>query len=182
MPLHAQPLFSSSSRGRPGPRSSRRAFTLLEILVVLALVGLLTGVLVVGANRMLSRGPATPEQIFWETVDATRRYALQKDVNVRLSFDEKARSLVPAAADGAKLPTTPLPEGIKVEFLSASTGGNSILLGGERVETSTVPAVTFYSDGTCSPFRVQLRGATGVLQVLEIDPWTCAPVLREPKT
>jgi hypothetical protein len=63
-----------------------------------------------------------------------------------------------------------------VEFLSAQKGGPSILLASQLVETSTMPYVTFYGDGTCSPFRVQIRTG-GEPRTLRIDPWTCAMVL-----
>jgi hypothetical protein len=41
-----------------------------------------------------------------------------------------------------------------------------------------MPSVTFYDDGTCTPFRVQLRTNAGA-HMLTIDPWTCAPVLTK---
>ena len=65
---------------------------------------------------------------------------------------------------------------LTVDFLSAQPGQSSVLIGGELVDTKTVPAVTFYPDGTCSPFRAQFR-AGGAAKVLSIDPWTCAQVL-----
>ena len=52
-----------------------------------------------------------------------------------------------------------------------------VLVGGQLVETQTLPSVTFYGDGTCSPFRAQLRNKGVDPRVLEIDPWTCAQVL-----
>ena len=51
-----------------------------------------------------------------------------------------------------------------------------MLLGGQLVETKTLPYVTFYGDGTCSPFRLQIR-TTGEARVIAIDPWTCSLVL-----
>jgi prepilin-type N-terminal cleavage/methylation domain-containing protein len=151
-----------------------RAFTLLEILIVLALIGLLSGVLVSGAGRLLKRGPLTPEQIFWQMVATTRRHALQHSADVVLRFDEKARTLIARATDGKEIGRATLPEGVKLEFLAGAASGPSILLAGERVETTVVPRVTFYTDGTCTPFRVQLRGASGNLGLITIDPWTCA--------
>jgi general secretion pathway protein H len=53
-----------------------------------------------------------------------------------------------------------------------------VLIGGTVVETEPLAAVTFYNDGTCTPFRVQLR-ANGAAHILSIDPWTCAPVLSK---
>jgi hypothetical protein len=45
------------------------------------------------------------------------------------------------------------------------------------MESQAIPSVTFFSDGTCTPFRVQFVRGTGT-SVLSIDPWTCAPVLK----
>jgi general secretion pathway protein H len=39
--------------------------------------------------------------------------------------------------------------------------------------------VSFYGDGTCQPFRARLAVDSRQPLVLEIDPWTCAPVLRD---
>jgi general secretion pathway protein H len=43
-----------------------------------------------------------------------------------------------------------------------------------------LPYVTFYADGTCSPFRAQLRTG-GPARFVTLDPWTCAPLLEAPK-
>ena len=54
-----------------------------------------------------------------------------------------------------------------------------MLADGGLVETQPRVSVTFYEDGTCTPFRVQLRTRDGA-HLLSIDPWTCAPVLTKP--
>lgn len=145
-------------------------------------MALLASVLLVGANRVLSDQPTTPDEVFWKTVRAARKSALQSDTPVELSFDVDARSFVTTSAAGAKK-EFPLPAGrkIDVDFLQAATGGGFILLGGELIETQKIPRVKFYPDGTCDPFRVQFRGQTGEPWSLAIDPWTCAPVLVAPK-
>jgi general secretion pathway protein H len=54
-----------------------------------------------------------------------------------------------------------------------------VVLAGQVVDTESLPSVTFYGDGTCTAFRVQVR--VGVdSHILSIDPWTCAPVLTPP--
>ena len=168
-------LPQRSLRRRLGSRAAPRAFTLLEILIVLALIGLLSGVLITGAGRLLKKGPATPEQIFWQVVAKSRRHALLETKDVRVRFDEKARALVARDVDGVEVVRDFLPENVKLEFLTASANGQAMLIAGERVDTTTLPRVIFYADGTCTAFRAQLRGATGVLRTLTIDPWTCAP-------
>jgi hypothetical protein len=39
--------------------------------------------------------------------------------------------------------------------------------------------VKLFRDGTCSPFRARLEEAGEQPVILEIDPWTCAPILRD---
>ena len=238
MALTARRLF----RGRDG-------FTLLEILVVLALIGLLTSVLVVGINRLLRERPKTPDELFWAMVADTRKEALFNNVDVQLSFDGKTQEFVtlplglppvvptdPSAAGaagsgdagvlssqygsagsgstsassvsrsssfasgpygsansssssssasgglqapGVRHPFVPK-EVAEIDFLAAKSSGvtaSSMLVGGQLVETQTIPFVTFYRDGTCSPFRLQIKTRNGA-RVLEIDPWTCAQMLN----
>lgn len=164
--------------------AARAGFTLLEVLVVIALIALLTGVLVVGTARLLGDRPKTPAELFWLAAAAARKDALLNNHAVRLSLDAKTNEFVLAAtaATAAATAETRLPFVPKtiseLDFLppKATGPGSALLIAGELVETRTQPFVTFYGDGTCSPFRVQLRGAAQT-RVLEIDPWTCAPML-----
>lgn len=159
-----------------------RAFTLLELLLVLALLALLTGVLVVGSARSIQEKPVTAESVFWKAVMETRKQALQSASEVRLTFSpakgrETPAELTATSRDGVAM-HFPYEGGgqLVIDFLSTQKNRSAILVGGEAVETNTMPAVTFYGDGTCTPFRAQLRTG-GAARFLNIDPWTCAPVL-----
>jgi prepilin-type N-terminal cleavage/methylation domain-containing protein len=155
----------------------QRAFTLLEILLVIGLIGLLAGVLVGGSARLLADRPVTVEAVFWEAAANARRQALQQDRAVSLRYDARERAFV-ATTVGSEL-RFPVPAGeVKVDFLPASnpSGAGLVLIAGSLVDTRTIPAVTFYADGTCSPFRVQIATG-GPARTLAIDPWTCAPAL-----
>ena len=157
---------------------ARAGFTLLEVLVVIALIALLTGVLVVGTSRLLGDRPKSPAELFWLAAAAARKDALLQNQSVRLSLDPKTAEFVLAAATAeTRLPFVPKAIS-ELDFLPPkATGlGSAMLIAGELVETRTQPFVTFYGDGTCSPFRVQLRSPAQT-RVLEIDPWTCAPML-----
>lgn len=158
-----------------------QAFTLLELLLAIAIMGLIAGVLVTGGANLLSDKPATPEAVFWKAVQQSRQASLTAEREVRLSYDPKGQAFV--LDDGAVPRTLPVPatRDLAVDFLSAQPSQSSVLIGGELVDTKTVPAVTFYPDGTCSPFRAQFR-AGGAAHVLAIDPWTCAPVLPRGET
>jgi general secretion pathway protein H len=161
--------------------NTSRAFTLLEILLAIALMGLLAAVLVTGGVNLLSEKPATPEAVFWKAVQQSRASALTVERAVQLSYDAKNQAFV--LNDGVAPQSLPVPPSrdLTVDFLSASPGGSSVLIGGELVDTKTMPAVTFYPDGTCSAFRLQIRNG-GAAHVLNIDPWTCAQVLAPADT
>lgn len=166
-------LASISARARGG-------FTLLETLVTLALIALLTGVLVVGANAMLRDHPKSPEELFWDAVGDVRKEALLGNREVRLRFDAETREFVAHSLAGETRYPFVAKETADLDLLAPKTPGSfsAVLIAGQLVETQTLPGVTFYGDGTCSPFRVQLKTSTGA-RVLELDPWTCAPMLTE---
>ena len=157
----------------------RAAFTLLEIIVVIALMGMLAAVLSVGASRLLADRPDTPEQIFWGAVGEARKFALLNQTEVRLSFYSEEKAFVASTDRGEKSFPIPFEGELQLNFLGMRKGESSILVGGRLIETSPLDWVNFYDDGTCTPFRAQLilPGETPI--VLEIDPWTCAEVLRE---
>lgn len=160
----------------PTATPRRAAFTLLEILLAIALMALLAGALVSGSAQLIGDKPATPEDVFWQVVQKARQAALTSEGEVRLSFDAKEKAFV--LGDGTVSKSFPVPPSkeLTVDFLSAQTGGSTVLIGGALVDTQTMPFVTFYPDGTCTPFRVQFR-AGGFARILTIDPWTCAQVL-----
>ena len=162
---------------------SGRGFTLLEILLALALMGLLAAVLVTGSVNLLSEKPATPEAVFWKAVQQSRAAALTAEREVHLSFDAKEMAFVVddgASAQKLRVSVSATKE-LTVDFLAASPGQSAVLIGGALVSTQTVPSVTFYPDGTCGAFRLQVRTG-GPAHLLNIDRWTCAQVLPRQET
>ena len=169
-------MFATASIPSGGPRAG---FTLLEVLITIALIALLTGVLVVGTSRLLGDRPKTADELFWLAVGAARKDALQNNRDVRLTLDAKTHQFI-ALSEGEETRHPFVPKEInELDFLApkAVNASSSMLVGGQLVETQTLPFVMFYGDGTCSPFRVQLKSRNGT-RVLEIDPWTCAQVLN----
>ena len=172
----------SGRRGRTAAGVGRRGFTLLEVLLVLVLIAFLSGVLLVGGPRWAGSRVVTLEDVFWSAVEQSRDYALLHHREVNLNFDAEAGALVAHTAEGPIFFTLPETlDAARIEFLAAMPGGAAVLIGGTLVETQTLPRVTFYGDGTCTPFRAQLRQSEAEAPTyLTIDPWTCAPVLAAP--
>ncbi|MGA3007057.1 MAG: hypothetical protein ABSE59_04115 [Opitutaceae bacterium] len=185
-------------------RSPRAAFTLLEILLALALLVLLLSASV-GISAELAGGgkSETPTDVFWKALVAARKQALTSQQDIRMNFDAKGKAFLVGANVGAETDSaTDAQAGAKqaaeaaagtqsfavsnagdqlaVDFLPVGKTNTSVLIGGEMIETESLPYVTFYSDGTCTPFRVQFH-STGPAYVIAIDPWTCAQVLEEKK-
>jgi general secretion pathway protein H len=175
--------LAGGSEGACTPQPDGRrggGFTLLEILLALALIGLLSAALVSGAVRIVDSQPQRPEDVFWAASQAARRAALQTEREVTLSYDGKEKRF--EVGDGsAATQTFAIPGATReltVDLLPGQerSGSSSILIGGQLLENRTITSVTYYPDGTCAPFRVQFR-TNGPARVIAIDPWTCAPVL-----
>lgn len=169
-------------------------FTLLEVLCVLAIIGLLAAVLIGGAANLLSDKPQSAVEVFWEAVRESRKNALKSEHEMRLRYDKEKKQFVlvdgiapkRAAADGvtqeeavAKVfqVNPALANDLQVTFLASGATGRTELIAGMLVEVDPVPYVTFYEDGTCTGFRVQFVRA-GSTSTLAVDRWTCAPLLE----
>jgi general secretion pathway protein H len=157
----------------------RRGFTIVEVLLTLALIVLVGTIFISGTNSLLASKASSPDDQFWQVCSQARREALEEQRDVVMAYDPKTRGFV--LSDGTQVRSVPVngPEDLTIDFHPAqSDSASSSLIGGVLVDTTVLPAVTFYSDGTCTPFKVQLRTSAGA-HLLSIDPWTCAPVLTK---
>jgi Tfp pilus assembly protein FimT len=168
----------SGLSARGGLRRGRsEAFTLLEILLALAVIALLATVLVGTSATLLKDRAYSPDDVFWKACQAARKAAVKEGSAVQLSFDDKTKSFL--ADDGTHVQSFAIPsapQDLQVSLLASDGSHSAVLLGGVAVETGAAASVLFYSDGTCTPFRVQFV-VSGAAHVLTIDPWTCAKVL-----
>jgi general secretion pathway protein H len=159
---------------------SRGGFTLLEILLALALIAAIAATTIGLSTNLLNSRVATPEDVFWKASEAARKSALKSGIEVDLGFDDKQKAYT--ISDGSTVKTMAIPKAdpdLSVDFLGPAGGASSsILVGGTLLETGAESYAAFYEDGTCSPFRVQFR-AKGAAHVISIDPWTCAKVLSQ---
>jgi general secretion pathway protein H len=158
------------------------------VLLVLAIIGMMTGVFIVGSAHLADAKPSAPDQVFWNAVTASRKQALLSGREVRLTYipavtgdgDGAPAGLSATWDDGGRqfFPFEKMGD-VLCEFLTTQKDASAILIGGALVETQTIPHVTFYGDGTCTPFRVQFRIGSGTPHTLAIDPWTCAQMLEQ---
>lgn len=156
----------------------RAAFTLVEVLLVVAVLGMVAFAFIGGASDLFRTKEPRPDDIFWQGVTAARQLALESDQTVTLRYDQEKHTLAwtTVAAPGGSLAFP----GPLLEFLPVTQQG-TVLIGGRLTETDTIKFVRFYPDGGCDAFRAQLTDATGRRTVMAIDPWTCAPMLAAPQ-
>jgi general secretion pathway protein H len=160
-----------------GARRPGGAFTLLELILAIAVIALLATVFIGASSTLLSDKPATPEDVFWKACQTARKEALATGREVRLEFDDKAKAFV--IDDGVSPQSMPVPgatQDFSAGFIPGGSRASLALMAGSLVETGSIPFVTFYGDGTCTPFRIQFKLSSGA-HTLSVDPWTCAPIL-----
>ena len=157
--------------GRDNGEGRRSAFTLLEVLLVLMLLGLLGAVLVGGAASLLKAvEDQDPEAAVLTLLQKARSEAVETG---------QVLELVPLPEDagflwgGDGVETLPVREGMRVRLLRPEMVA-SFLIGGQ-LEERPIERVRFYPDGSCDPMRVEVRRGD-IRRVYAIDPWTAAPL------
>ena len=160
--------------GRLTSRPDRRAFTLLEVVLAIALLGLVGSLFISGGSDLFRARERTATDVFWQAVQAARLQAVQEDMTVLLRFDEKKLRLIWNSVASAHELDWP---GKNLEFLPVEEN-DTILLGGQLAGTGRLAVVRFHADGGVDRFRAQLTDAAGQIIRLDLDPWTCAPVLH----
>ncbi len=151
-------------------RPSAAGFTLLEILMVLALMGLVTALLI-GSGGMRLAIQDDPEDTALAAIARARNEAVLTGRTLELRHDEKARTLDWGAGHLALGDTN------DVRLLAPATQ-SAVLVAGRALEQE-LPRVRFYADGTCDPFRLEIvRGESQPSRILAIDPWTCVPLAQ----
>jgi general secretion pathway protein H len=144
------------------------------VLLALALLILVSTVLLTATAGLFRDRSDRPEEAFWNAINHARELALETDRPVTLRSDRESEHLF--WSDGDRLDGVDLP-GTALRFLPMERA-SARLIGGVRFEGDALARVRVYPDGTCDPFRIELTATGQAPRILQIDPWTCAPVLR----
>ena len=85
-------MIADAGLSRP---AGRRAFTLVEILLTLAVMALLGTLLLPGVNSIMgSMAEREPAQVIWTTLNQVREQALLGNRPLRLTFNEDKTQLI----------------------------------------------------------------------------------------
>lgn len=133
----------------------RRGFTLIELILVIALIALVGGLMVVNARAILSGlGEEPVDRILQKAVREARYQAASLKEPAYLIYDEESGSLEVLSGTGTKLAAFPTAEGtefpeIEFEQILPASG----LDGFGRDETAPVNQVVFRPDRSSTPFQ-----------------------------
>ncbi|MBC2604469.1 prepilin-type N-terminal cleavage/methylation domain-containing protein [Pelagicoccus albus] len=155
---------------------SRSGFTLFEILLVLALIGLLSSLFVLNIGSLLRDGELeTLEREYWRAVESARAGAVFKQQAHFLEWDaDESQFLVKAGSSVESFPVSLDSSGnyeIDVLFEEVAAENSYLLIRGELVAVREIVTVGFFPDGTCSPYTVSLQVEDFVTR-FQMDPWT----------
>ena len=70
----------------------RAGFSMLEVLLAIALLALLGGVLMSVGSNLVSVQPVTVDDVFWKSVTEARKAALKAEHEMRLKYDAEKKS------------------------------------------------------------------------------------------
>lgn len=171
-------------KSRGSALGGRAAFSLMEMLLVLALIGLFLGTILLNVVSMF-RGSVMDELegTLWIAIDKAKQNAVFQQRRVALSFDEERLALVLSSGDRRELYELAEQEGgeeIRVLFNERLPENARYLVSGRIVDEREIERVVFFPDGTCTPFLVSVEYGE-LRNSFEIDPWTGNQIVPEVK-
>lgn len=163
-------------------QARRPGFTLIEVLLVLALIGSVTGLFLMSLDSIARTTPGDSlEGAFWAAMRDAREAAVRTRRTQAITFDPDGLQFVVTGGDTQSVSAVNR-DGITdaadvgVFFMQVLPTNSFTLLRGRLVTEREIPAMFVFSDGTCQPVTVELRFPGGPRR-LPIDPWTCAEML-----
>lgn len=167
-----RPTFPSERRGVRARVA--RAFTLLEILLVLTLIALLGAVLIGGSMSLLNDSQQKdPEAALLSMLQHVRELAVTENRVITLEqLPDDAGFFWGETKDAMR--TLPISSGgIRARLLKPDFAGASLI--GGQIEERLLERMRFYPDGSCDPARIEIKRGDS-RRVQSIDPWTAAPL------
>ena len=176
------PTILATGDERAGPGDRRWGFSLVEILLVVALIGVMASVFVINFDTLIRQNEADSlEQAFWQASSEARNLALFERRPQDLRYDPENKAYTVGAGAKVKryeVDTSSWKKDLETEvlFKQRLSDDSYRLVAGQLVTQREIPLVRFYPDGTCMPFVLEIKAGDD-LRSIEIDPWSGAELL-----
>lgn len=161
--------------GKSRPSAATRGFSLIEILLVIALIAVASGVVIANFTAFADRGDTTsPEEVLREAVQQARFTAAADRVITRLRYDEESGTLeIQPSGERFEINDDFGPEGRGgiVFYLVPPAEGLGAFPDPDRssIETSEI---AFAPDRSSSPFIAEIDSGSGTPARLRFDPFS----------
>lgn len=160
----------------------RRGFTLLEVLLVLALIGSAASVFIISIDSIARTTPADSlEGGFWAAIRDAREAAMRTRRVQEITFNADDLEFLVEGAGVVKTETVSIENAsdsdkFEAVFKQVLPTNTFTLVRGRLVTEREITSMLVFPDGTCQPVTVEFRFPGGSRR-LAIDPWTCAELL-----
>lgn len=161
-------------------RQKRAGFTLLEVVVAMAIIGMVAGLVVVNFSSAFEGFKSRPpEDVFRTAVRQARYEAALRRQKTFLSFDAEKNTFFVIAADGTPCGEYPLGRDTsqgRFEVIFTPYRPDQEMEGQENEDLSEYPIARLIFDpsGCAIPVKVQIKGPSESAE-MTIDPFSWGP-------
>ena len=174
--------ISAIGDSQTGSAASVSGFSMVEILLVIALIGLLASIFVINFDTLIRQNESDSlEQAFWTASSEARNLAMFERRAQDLRYDPESQAYLIGAGENVRrytVDTSSWSDEAEVEvlFKQRLSDDSYRLIGGKLITLREAPIVRFFPDGTCMPFILEIRVDEN-LRSIEVDPWSGAELL-----
>jgi prepilin-type N-terminal cleavage/methylation domain-containing protein len=165
-------ILATGNRRRGAARSG---FTLIEILLVIALIALASSVVIVNFIAFADRGDSTsPQEVLTQAIRRARFVAAADRMTTKLRYDDESGTLqIEPLGESFPINANFGPQGRgEIRFFVIPPAQGLGRFPDPEQTTLQVPTVAFAPDRSSSPFVVEIDSGSGTPVRLRYDPFS----------